>query len=157
MRRCPGVWASAGPSRKVRPKSFDCLITELRGSYLRRGGIAGARRRAGYRGIRYVDPRDDVIVRKCMCPGSDPGVLESVPDPNLDSRRGLYGGAHAHPDDLALVLPPLGERLEHGEARGAHLAGLPPQNLRPGGFEPAMELIQAHVIVSDRPALLVEG
>src|SRR5439155_23420183 len=83
-------------------------------------------------------------------------MLEGIPDTDLDARRGFHGGAHAHPDDLALILPPLGERLEHGEAGGTHLAGLPSQDAGSGRLESAVDLVQAHLIVSDWPALLVE-
>src|SRR5438132_626430 len=83
-------------------------------------------------------------------------MLEGVPDADLDACRSLHGGAHPHTDDLALVLPPLGERLEHGEAGGTHFAGLPAQNIRARGLEPAVEFVEPHVVVSEWPPLLVE-
>src|SRR2546430_3521936 len=83
-------------------------------------------------------------------------MLEGIPDADLDARRGFHGGTHAHPDDLALILPPLGERLEHGEAGGTHFAGLPAQNIRARRLEPAVEFVEPHVVVSEWPPLLVE-
>src|SRR4051812_31326167 len=83
-------------------------------------------------------------------------MLQRVPDPDLDARSGFHGGTDAHADDLALVLPALRERLKHGEAGGTHLAGLPAQDVRPRGLESPVELVQANVVVADRPALLLE-
>ena len=83
-------------------------------------------------------------------------MLERVPDPDLDAWSGLDRGTDAHADDLALVLPALGERLEHGEAGGAHVAGLPSQDVGSRGFQAAVELVEPYVVVAERPALLLE-
>src|SRR5438093_13184200 len=60
---------------------FHCFAPRV---ILRRGGLAGARRRAGYRGIRYVDPREDVTSRKCMC---RPGELAPAVLPTRSSKE----------------------------------------------------------------------
>src|SRR5947209_20548051 len=62
---------------------FHCFAPRV---ILRRGGLAGARRRAGYRGIRYVDPRYDITSRKCMC---RPGELAPAVLPKPRSKEAI--------------------------------------------------------------------
>src|SRR6266545_3964134 len=142
MSRWPGVCASAGASRKVRPKSVDCLMKSTPRVVFGRARLSPApeRRRLARDSVR--GPSRTHRPNSTRRARSD--VLEQLPDASLHAVGHLHARRPATRDDDILIAPACLEGREHHQRRRA-LALVPLLDLRTRLSEAAMKALDPNV------------